>query len=57
MRTSRVMYMLHKCNRARREHVASNMLFYLIGNFALRRNLELKGPDKTGPRKAEVYWL
>ena len=26
--TSRVRYMLHKCNRARREHVASNMLFY-----------------------------
>ena len=25
---SRVRYMLHKCNRARREHVASNMLFY-----------------------------
>ena len=26
---SRVRYMLHKCNRARREHVASNMLFYI----------------------------
>ena len=26
---SRVRYMLHKCNRARREHVASNMLFYM----------------------------
>ena len=24
---SRVWYLLHKCNRARREHVASNMLF------------------------------
>ena len=26
---SRVWYLLHKCNRARREHVASNMLFQL----------------------------
>ena len=25
---SRVWYLLHKCNRARREHVASNMLFH-----------------------------
>ncbi|SFQ20355.1 hypothetical protein SAMN04487928_12342 [Butyrivibrio proteoclasticus] len=35
----------------------AEVIFYLIGNFALRRNFELKGPDKTGPRKAEVYWL
>ena len=30
---SRVRYMLHKCNRARREHVASNMLFYIMRYF------------------------
>ena len=26
---SRVWYLLHKCNRARRKHVASNMLIYI----------------------------
>ena len=29
---SRVRYLLHKCNRARREHVASNMLFHEENN-------------------------
>jgi hypothetical protein len=38
-------------------YMAVYAYIYLIGNFVLRRNLELKGPDKTGPRKAEVYWL
>ena len=30
----------------------SKTLFYFIGNFSLRRNLELKSPDKTGREKA-----
>ncbi len=25
-----IWYLLHKCNRARREHVASNILFHFI---------------------------
>ena len=36
---SRVRYMLHKCNRARREHVASNMLFYkLVKDIPMRKD-------------------